>query len=133
MLDGAGGRERRVLLIDDDRWVRALFTDVLAAMGCHVRSVASGEEGLALFAAGGYQLVITGLQLAGVSGIDVVRAVQQRGVSVIVVTGSVARLDELRSHRPACAVLTKPVRLPDFQEAVRRALGPAPRDASRTE
>jgi CheY-like chemotaxis protein len=113
-----------VLLIDDDQWVRTLFTDVLAAMGCHVRSVASGEEGLALFAAGAYQLVITDLALAGVSGIEIVQAVTRRGgTSVIVMTGSVERLDELRPHCPECTVLTKPVRLPDFQGAVRRALG----------
>lgn len=115
---------RRVLLIDDDRWVRALFTDVLAAMGCQVDAAASGEEGLALFAQGGYQLIITDLEMAGVGGLEVARTVRgdMCGVPVIVVTGSADRLDELRQRLHGCTVLGKPVRLPDFQNAVLRAL-----------
>ena len=123
---------RRVLLIDDDRWVRALFTDVLAAMGCQVKAAASGEEGLVLFARGGYQLVITDLEMAGVSGLEVAHTVQQElsGVPVIVMTGSPERLDELKQHLLGCTVLTKPVRLPDFQNAVLRAFDGVRRDGA---
>lgn len=115
---------RRVLLIDDDRWVRALFTDVLASMGCEVQAAPSGGEGLALFARGEYHLVITDLEMGGVGGLEVARAVQGGAcrVPVIIMTGFAHALDQLERRLNGCAVLAKPVRLRDFQAAVLRAL-----------
>jgi CheY-like chemotaxis protein len=114
----------RVLLIDDDRWVRALFTDVLTAMGCEVEAVATGEEGLARFARGKYELVITDLEVGGVGGLEVARTVKTGAsrVPVIIMSGSPGGLDGLDRHLKSCTVLAKPVRLPDFQDAVLRAL-----------
>jgi CheY-like chemotaxis protein len=116
--------ERRVLLIDDDRWVRALFTDVLASMGCEVQAAASGEEGLALFARSEYHLVITDLEMGSVGGLEVARAVQAGTchVPVIIMTGFAHTLDQVERRLNGCTVLAKPVRLPDFQSAVLRAL-----------
>lgn len=115
---------RRVLLIGDDRWVRALFVDVLAAMGCEVQAAASGEEGLVLFGRGEYQLVIADLEMGRVGGLEVARAVATATAPapVIIVTGSDKGRGELEQRLKGCTVLTKPVRLPDFQEAVLQAL-----------
>jgi DNA-binding NtrC family response regulator len=111
---------RRVLLIDDDRWVRALFTDVLAAMGCEVQAAASQEEGLALLGRGDYHLVIAGLEMgAGEMG-GAVQACAP-GVPVIIMAG-LAGSGEVDQRFPGCTVLAKPVRLPALQEAVLRAL-----------
>jgi len=123
-------RGRRVLLIDDDRWVRALFSDILTAMGFEVEAAASGEEGLALFGRGGHHLVITDLEMGGVSGLEVAAAVRQRAASVpvIVISGSAHRLGELSQTPRGFPVLTKPVRVSDFEAAVLRALGAPDRD-----
>ena len=112
-----------MLLIDDNRWGRALFSDVLAAMGCRVEAAASGEEGLALFARQRYQLVIANLEMAGGGGLEIAHAVRQHSphIPVIVMIASAERLDELEGRLHGCTVLTKSVRLADFEDAVRRA------------
>jgi DNA-binding NtrC family response regulator len=112
---------RRVLLIDDDRWVRALFTDVLAAMGCEVRVAGSGEEGLALLDRGDYHLIIADLAV----GAGEMRGAFQAhapGIPIIIMAGSGSGRGEAGQGLPGCTVLAKPVRLPTLQEAIVRAL-----------
>ena len=120
---------RRVLLIDDDRWVRALFADVLVAMGLRVDAAASGDDGLARLEKGGYHLVITDLDLGPPGGLAVAAAARQgtARVPVIIMSGAAGRLGDEEKVARECAVLTKPVRVADLQAAVLSALPAGPR------
>jgi len=68
--------------------------------------------------------------MGGVSGLEVAAAVRQRAASVpvIVISGSAHRLGELSQTPRGFPVLTKPVRVSDFEAAVLRALGAPDRD-----
>jgi len=66
----------RVLVIDDDVHTCRLVESVLQGMGCEVHLAHDGREGLELFAAGTFDLVLCDLFLPEVMGYDVCRQIR---------------------------------------------------------
>lgn len=79
----------KILVVDDDRFFRQLYIDLLREEGYEVDTVASGAKALDLLEKNDYQLVITDLVLPGMGGIDLLARVkiQAPTVDVIIVTG----------------------------------------------
>ncbi len=59
---------RKVLLIDDDDSLRRVTEYSLHSSGFHVLSAVDGKQGLAAFHADHPQVVITDIEMPGVSG-----------------------------------------------------------------
>lgn len=79
----------RILVVEDDRFFRQMYVDLLKEEGYEVDTVASGTEGLKRLERHEYHLVITDLVMPGMSGIEVLSRVKQKApnVDVILVTG----------------------------------------------
>ncbi len=77
-----------ILLIDDDDSLRRVIEFNLTEAGYKVQTAASGEEGLALFARGFFDAVITDITMPGMSGMEVLAKIRERsdGLPVIVIT-----------------------------------------------
>jgi CheY-like chemotaxis protein len=114
----------RVLVIDDERYVRGLLVELLRVWGCEADVAASGAEGLALFKEKSYDLVLTDYVMPGCSGLELVENVRNRDadVGVIMLTASGA---ELHKHvrRLGFTLLRKPLQIEQLEVAVRQALG----------
>jgi two-component system, NtrC family, response regulator HydG len=67
----------RVLIIDDQRNMRATLAMLLRGNGYVVDAAANGREGQELGAAGAYDLVLTDLRMGELDGIDVLRSIKQ--------------------------------------------------------
>jgi DNA-binding NtrC family response regulator len=80
----------RVLIVDDERGLREGLTSALRVEGYDVTAVASGSDALALLRRSAFDVVLTDLYLAPVSGHDVLRAAisAKRDAIVIVITGN---------------------------------------------
>lgn len=83
------GRSFNILAVEDEAPVRELLNDILANDGHRVTPAASGEEALALFVPGRFDLVLVDYALAGLTGLDVARAVKRadRRARVALMTG----------------------------------------------
>ena len=79
----------RVLILDDEDYVRLVLSEALAAEGCRVHIAASGQQGLELLKVDSFDCVITDLRMPGTDGRAVLRWVgeHQPEVDVIVLTG----------------------------------------------
>ncbi|RNC68632.1 MAG: diguanylate cyclase [Desulfuromonadales bacterium] len=79
----------RILVVEDDRFFRQMYADLLMEEGYTVDTVSSGAEALELLGENDYQLVITDLVMPGMGGIEVLSRVKQQipTVDVILVTG----------------------------------------------
>jgi CheY-like chemotaxis protein/anti-sigma regulatory factor (Ser/Thr protein kinase) len=79
----------RVLVIDDVPTIAETLALILRAMGHEAEAVVSGEEGLARIETGGFDLVITDLNMPGMSGWEVASIVKERWprLPVILITG----------------------------------------------
>jgi GAF domain-containing protein/CheY-like chemotaxis protein len=127
-----GGPEAvRVLVIDDEPFVRDTLGEILRQQHHDVVVADDGMSGLARFRESAFDLVMTDLAMPGMSGWQVAQAVKaaRPQVPVILVTGwgVEVQADELQLHG-VDRVMTKPFRFEDVQEAVasfRGSGGPA--------
>lgn len=65
----------RVLVVDDEALTRTMVADIVRSCGHDAETAASGEEGLASFKKGRYQLVLTDITMPGIDGIELGRSV----------------------------------------------------------
>ena len=85
-LSGREGQPlRKVLLIDDDDSLRRVTEYSLHSAGFHVLSAANGEQGLDAFRADSPQVVITDIQMPGLSGYDVLQQIKTERPETIVI------------------------------------------------
>lgn len=115
----------RILIIDDDKMVRELLSDILLAAGHTVVPAAGGREGLRLFRHGAFDLVFTDLGMPECSGWEVaagVKAIAPR-TPVALVTGWGLTLDRAKLKEAGVdLVLNKPFEYPDVMAVVAEGL-----------
>ena len=73
------GRSARILVIDDDEFVRSVLSRTLAQADHQVTVAENGEKGVQLFEGGEFDIVLTDLGMPGMSGWEVCRTI--KGIS----------------------------------------------------
>jgi len=117
--------ERRALIVDDEPDMGKLMDAGLRAVGIQTRVVAGSEEALALVASEDFDVVLTDLQMPGMSGLELCeRLVAQRpDVPVVVVTGHGTLETAIGAIRAgAYDFVQKPIKIETLQLTVERAL-----------
>jgi two-component system cell cycle sensor histidine kinase/response regulator CckA len=71
------GIKARILVIDDDEFVRSILSRTLAQADHQVTLAESGEKGVQLFQEGKFDIVLTDLGMPGVSGWEVCRMIKE--------------------------------------------------------
>jgi DNA-binding NtrC family response regulator len=82
----ADARPLRILVVDADRALRESCAKVLEADGYDVTLSRRGDEALELLERQSFEIVLLDLQVAGISGIDLLRAVHARRPNTVVIT-----------------------------------------------
>jgi DNA-binding response OmpR family regulator len=65
------------LVIEDEKYLRELYVEILADEGFSVASASDGEEGLNAINAGGYDLILLDIMLPKLDGLKILEAVQK--------------------------------------------------------
>ena len=114
-----------ILLVEDDRFFREMFSNLLQAEGYQVETASCGNDGLDMLANGQYSLVITDLVMPDVSGLEILSRVRENHptVDVIMVTGN-ANLESaiFALKRGARDYLIKPVNPEEFKHSVAKCI-----------
>lgn len=121
-LAGEGLQGLRVLVVEDEGAVAMLIEDMLEDLGCTVAaSAANVTEALRLVDAGGYDLALLDLNIAGQSVLPVAEALRSRGAPFAIASGYGAAgvPDSLRG----VPIIQKPFRLADLRAVISQALG----------
>lgn len=118
-------KRERILVVDDDASLRRVIEFSLAETGYQVQTAASGEEGLALFEKQPADAVVTDITMPGMSGLDVLRKLQERapGLPVIIITayGTIESAVEAMKQG-AYDYITKPFNRDELRLILERAL-----------
>jgi adenylate cyclase len=106
-------RSPRILVVDDDWLSRDLHATYLTTSGCEVVTASSGESALEAIRGQPPDLALVDLQMPGMDGLELCRAMKQapdtRFVPVIIVTAMDGEDDELRAiEAGADDFITKP-------------------------
>ena len=81
--------QTKILVVDDEEYVRDLLHDILKKEGCEVALAESGREALSLFESETFDAIFTDVGMPGMSGWELARAVRERNktIPLAVVTG----------------------------------------------
>jgi DNA-binding response OmpR family regulator len=116
---------QRILVVDEDRDLRQLYTEALAVPGYEIDVAADGASGWEALQAKPYHLLITEHDLPKVTGIELVRKLRAAHMAVPVVmaagrmpTAELARNPSLR----LAATLAKPFSLDALRDTVKKIL-----------
>lgn len=104
-------RFNKILLVDDDENLNKVLTFQLNQMGFDVKTTNDGSSGLKLFKQGTFDIVITDLQLPGMTGMELLTSIRRldKNVIILIITayGTVENAIEA-SKLGADDYLTKP-------------------------
>jgi signal transduction histidine kinase/CheY-like chemotaxis protein len=111
----------RILVVDDEDYVRELLSDILTREGCEVMLAADGREALRLFGSREFDAVFTDVGLPGMSGWELARAIREADglIALAVITGwGDAVSPEEQSEAKADWVIPKPFSVDRIAELV---------------
>jgi DNA-binding response OmpR family regulator len=119
----------RIVVVEDDCWIRAVLHDVLADAGFTVIDAADGRTGLRLIDEHMPDLVLLDVAMPDLSGIEVLRRLRRgartRDLPIVVLSAYPAILSAQDAGAATC-VMSKPMDMDVLLEAVRQVLGIAP-------
>lgn len=109
----------RILVVDDEEYVRDLLRDILEKEGCEAVVADGGYQALSLFENGHFDAVFTDIGMPGMNGWELSRAVRERNLNipVAVITGwGEAVGSQERQAAQVDWVLAKPFEAPQIVE-----------------
>jgi len=79
----------RVLVVDDEEFMRKLMTRILCKAGMEVVTAQNGEEALRVLQENGCDVVVSDVRMVGISGFDLLKQVkaQHPDTAFVVMTG----------------------------------------------
>jgi len=120
----SGERKPTLLIIDDDEQIRKLLTQLLGGE-CDCTSAESAEAALKLLAADSFDLVISDINMSGISGLEFLPTILSKSPDTVVIMISGQQtidyaIEAMRAG--AFDYITKPFDLPHLEAAVSRAV-----------
>lgn len=120
------GRGERVLVVEDDDFVRAYAIEQLETLGYQVAAATNGSEALAALekAASPFQLLFTDIVMPGMDGRELARQALGRwpGLKVLYTSGYSENVVLDGDERAAMVLLQKPYRVQDLASKLRTVL-----------
>jgi len=111
----------KILVVDDEVGIREVVRDVLTKDGHEVTTVPSADQAYATLLKQPFDLVVTDLQLAEASGMDVLKKIRelQKEIPVVIYSGAVTpAVEEEGKQAGASAVLSKDVGVAELLKSV---------------
>ncbi|NCO36213.1 MAG: hypothetical protein AUJ92_06665 [Armatimonadetes bacterium CG2_30_59_28] len=120
--------EKSVLIVDDERMIREYFTSVLENYDLAVTSVGSGEEALTELEKAHFDLVISDIQMPGMSGVDLTRRIRETnpGIPILLITGAAPEEMIAEGTSQGTYFLRKPMSVQEIMRAVEMILNIKP-------
>jgi len=118
-------KNRRVLVIEDQEDLAALYMSALVKEGFEVKAAYTGEEGIALFEDEGADAVVLDMTLPEMNGLQTLENIRARDARVPVVVATGETSEEKRKHCERLGVqayLSKPIGGDELAAALRAAL-----------
>lgn len=115
---------KRLLIVDDELFVRELLQEMCCGLGYHVRTTGLRGELPAILATGDFDAAIVDLKLKDCSGIDLIASLKNIApdLSIVLMTGHPTSEDLIAAMRLGVSdCLIKPFRLREIEGIIARA------------
>jgi DNA-binding response OmpR family regulator len=115
----------KVLVIEDELEIRAIFAKFLEMLGHEVDVAVDGCDGLARFDPLVHQIVVTDFLMPGLTGLEVAKAIRARSgtTPIVIISGSGDHHAERRAALAGLRYLRKPVAFAQFEATMAEVVG----------
>jgi DNA-binding NtrC family response regulator len=76
-------RGKKIMLIDDDEWIRDSLSLFFQSEGCELLAVETAEEGVQVFKKQPYDIIIADYKLPGMNGLEFFERIKALGTPVV--------------------------------------------------
>ncbi|QPR37746.1 response regulator [Delftia acidovorans] len=124
--DESAGYCARILIVDDHPVNRLLLLDQLKILGFEAESAEGGESALRMMSRNIYDLVLTDLQMPGMSGYALAQRIKQNypGIPVGAITAHAGKQEKFKCAKFGIAdILVKPASLKNLKEFIGKNIG----------
>lgn len=124
----------RLLAIDDDRLQLDLIRSICRTLGVAAECILHGSHAARIVSGGGFDVVMTDLQMPGCDGLEVLRSVKLASPSLPVIAATARNDSPENALRAAgfAAVVRKPYTVTDIKRVLKQTLGNAGTDCRDT-
>ncbi len=112
----------RIMIIEDDEEMRSLLKDFFEEEGFETDSVSNGVDALKVLSGDHFDLVITDLQMPGLTGLDILPTIRRLKPETPIIVMTAYGSEDLRRRtleRGATIYLEKPIRLSQLKTLIR--------------
>ena len=120
--------DKQILLVDDDEFARRSLARSCQRLGYSVEVVSSGMEALDRLSAGSYAMLLTDVNMPGMTGDQLAAKALDMLPNLPVVFASADPSNAVLGHppTPARSFMPKPYQLAELQARITAALGTSP-------
>ncbi len=107
-------QKAKVLVVDDEKEVCAMLSDILSFEGHEVDTASDGFKAIDILSRTSYDIIFTDLGMPGMTGWELAKEIQQMHgpVPVVLMTGWSLEKDEIDMHNSGvCSILSKPFKM----------------------
>ena len=123
---GYAGRQRHVLVVDDQTEHRQLMVDILTPLGFCLQEAISGRDCLQKNQTTAFDLILLDLSMPDMDGLEAARRLRQNGytVPIVVLTANAYATDRVNAMNAGCNdFLAKPLQVSELLSKIKLQLG----------
>jgi CheY-like chemotaxis protein len=117
----------KILVVDDNNFLRSVVAKMLSMLGYEVLSADSGENGLSLFLKNKFDIVLSDYEMPGMDGVAFACSVKKSSprTPVVIMTGAGRETVFSRKSTAVDEVISKPFTLAEIDETIQSLSGKA--------
>jgi len=118
-------KDKKILLVDDDEWIRDSLTVYLSTEGCHILAVETAEEGLELLKQEDWDIILTDYKLPGIDGLTFSKKIQEIRPDAIKILMTAYKSKEVVSEARSVGIqdlIDKPFTIKTIEDSLSRLL-----------
>ena len=118
-------KQMKILLVDDDRWIRNSMTLFFEGEGCYLMACESAEEGLEALRNQNYDIIFVDYKLPGMDGIEFLKRAQESYPHAMKILLTAYKSDDVVSEAVGIGVddfIEKPFTAKTIEESLSRLI-----------
>lgn len=118
-------QDLKILLIDDDEWIRDSLRLFLDSEGCHLLALETAEEAIEVLENDEYDIIFADYRLPGMDGLDFLKSIQRSHPKAMKVLITAYMTDEVITEAFRAGVhdfIEKPFNTHDIEDSLTRLI-----------
>lgn len=118
-------KDKKILLVDDDEWIRDSLTLYFGTEGCHMMAVETAEEGMELLKQQGYDIILIDYKLPGMDGLTFSKKIQEMHPDAVKILITAYKTKEVVSEARQIGIqdlIDKPFTIKTIEDSLSRLI-----------